>query len=323
MNGIDRLRIALVGLGERGQFHLETLLLREDCEVVLAVDPQAALRERWRGRIPRLETALEPENLSNERVHVVWLATPEEALPGLIDKAIRGRCALVLEPWFQSVDGQIERQLEWAESEGCRVVVHLPHREFPEFRRALQIRKSGRLGQLRHLSRCIWQLSPRLPGGSSWLALARQVGPWLDQALRLAGAEGRVVWSRHEGCLDEGGNGPDQPMERPGGVQILLEFGSELVGWLDLQWQAPAAWDSGWRLRGTEGVWQPTGGTLASPSGELLEFRSEEPGPDLDGAYDRIVQSLLRRGPNPGEWRDVAQLGRLLRQILKGEAPAT
>jgi hypothetical protein len=104
---------------------------------------------------------------------------------------------------------------------------------------------------------------------------------------------------------------------RPGGLEILLDFGPETVAWLDLQWQTPAAWDSGWRLRGTEGVWQPTGGTVASPAGELLEFRAEEMTPeDSGGVYDAIVAHLLGVGPNPGEWRGVSSLSRLARQIL-------
>jgi predicted dehydrogenase len=265
---------------------------------------------------------LEPEILKAERVQAVWLATPEPALPGLIDMAIGSRCAVVLEPWFQSADGQIEPLLQKAESQGCGVVVHLPHRGVPELRRAIQVRESGRLGQLRHLSRCIWQLSPKVPRGGSWLALARQLGPWLDQARQLAGSDGRVIWSRREGGLDWDGEGPEQPGGRPGGIQILLDFGPETIGWLDLQWQTPAAWDSGWWLRGTEGVWQPAGGTMASPAGEVLEFRMEESEPDLgavpEGVHDGIVWHLRGKGPNPGEWRDVSKLGRLIRQALQG-----
>jgi predicted dehydrogenase len=320
MDASDRLRIALVGLGSRGQFHLETLLLREDCEVVLVVDPVPTLCERWRGQVPRLADCLEPGVLQAERIDAVWLATPEGVLPELIEIAARSRCSVVLEPWLQQREGQVEHQLAWAESEGCAVVVHLPQRVVPEFRQALEVRESGRLGRLRHLSRCVWQLSPRVPGGGSWLTLARHLSPWLDQAQQLAGAEGRVIWSRRDASLDSGGDGGEQPLARPGGVQILLEFGPETVGWLDLQWQTPAAWDSGWRLRGTEGTWQPAGGTLASPSGELLEFRTEDTGPDTGGGHGEIVRHLLSRGPNPAKWQDVSQLGRLIRQILDGEA---
>ena len=318
MNPIDRLRIAVVGLGARGQFHLETLLLREDCQVVLAIDPQAAPRERWRDQVPRLAESLEPGLLQAERVQAVWLATPERTLPGLIEMAVGGGCALVLEPWLQDLDGEVDRLLEWAGDKGCAVVVHLPHRSTSEFRLTRQVRESGRLGAVRSISRSIWQLSPPLLGGESGTALARQLIPWLDQARILAGGGGSVIWSRREGGSEGSGSNARSAIVRPGGLEILLDFGTETIGWLDLQWQTPAAWDSGWRLRGTEGVWQPTGGTVSSPAGELLEFRADELGQEPGGAYDAVLRSLRGLGPNPGEWREVSALGRLVRQILQG-----
>lgn len=321
MNSTDRIRVAVVGLGARGQFHLETLLLRDDCEVVLAVDPLAPSRDRWRGRLPRLEASLELSALQAAGVQVVWLATPDAALPQAVDRAVRQRCALVLEPWWDDVGGALDRSLETAAAAGCPVVVHFPHRMYPEFRETLQVRESGRLGTLRSISRSIWQLSPALTGGEVRTALARQLIPWLDQAQILAGSDGRLIWSRRDG-----GHTPSRPatttdLVRPGGVEIVLDFGPETVAWLDLQWQAPAASDSGWRLRGTEGVWQPSGGTVASPAGELLEFRAEEVTPAPGGIYDAIFRHLRGLGPNPGEWRDAASLSRLVRQILNPPAP--
>jgi predicted dehydrogenase len=316
MNRIDRIRIAVVGLGARGQFHLEALLLREDCEVVLAVDPLPAHRDRWRGRVPRLEAALEPSVLQSARVQAVWLATPESALPELIQLSVRERCGIVLEPWLEDHDGEVDRLLAWGGAAGCPIVVHLPHRVIPEFRQTLQVRESGRLGQLRSISRSIWQLAPASADAEIRSSLARQLIPWLDQARTLAGGGGSLIWSRREVASAVGGPGDRPHLVRPGGLEILLDFGPETVVWLDLQWQTPAAWDSGWRLRGTEGVWQPTGGTVASPAGELLEFRAEEMTPDSGGVYDAIMGYLLGVGPNPGEWRGVSSLSRLAGQIL-------
>lgn len=321
MNFTDRIRVAVVGLGTRGQFHLETLLLREDCEVVLAVDPQPAPRDRWRGRVPRLEASLEPQSLQSAAVQAVWLATPDAALPQAIDRAVRHRCAIVVEPWLDDVDGAVERSLQAGIAAGCPVVVHLPHRAVPEFREALQILESGRLGTLRSLSRSIWQLSPPRAGGDVRTALARHLIPWLDQAQTLAGTDGRLIWSRREGGLAQPEPATRADLTRPGGVELLLDFGPETVAWLDLQWQTPAAWDSGWRLRGTQGVWQPTGGTVASPAGELLEFRADEVGPNPGGGYEAIFRHVRGLGPNPVEWSDAASLSHLVRQILNPPLP--
>jgi len=321
MNSTDRIRVAVVGLGARGQFHLESLLLRDDCDVVLAVDPLAASRDRWRGRLPRLEASLELPALQAAGAQVVWLATPDAVLPQAIDRAVRQRCAIVLQPWLDDVGGEVDHSLETAAAAGCEVVVHFPHRMDPEFRETLQVRESGRLGTLRSISRSIWQLSPALTGGEVQTALARQLIPWLDQARTLAGAAGRLIWSRRDGGLVPEGPATETLLSRPGGLEILLDFGPETVAWLDLQWHTPAACDSGWRLRGTEGVWQPSGGTVASLAGELLEFRAEDVPPAPGGIYDTIFRHLRGLGPNPGEWRDAASLSHLVRQILNPPAP--
>ena len=314
----ERLRIAIAGLGSRGQFHLERLLLRDDCDVVLAADPDSQARERRRGSICHPASELSPGLLESEGIQAVWLATPDQVTPALVELALRAGCAVVLEPPLGCPPTEVDRLLELARARERPVVLHVPGRAQTEFRQACRVVHSGRLGTLRSLSRSLWQLSPPDPGGAPLLRLARQALPWLDQARILAGGSPRLVWSRHESR-----RAPEASLPRSaaaaggtGGLELLVEFGPATIGWLDLQWETPAAWDSGWRLRGSDGVWHASGGTTGSPTGELLEFTldGEEEGTidPLDGIFDH----LRRKGPNPAAWHEFADLAWWLGQAL-------
>jgi len=306
----ERLRIAVAGLGSRGQFHLERLLLRDDCEVVAAVDPASACRERWSKSIPHLAGSLSPGLLQAGRVQAVWLATPDGVTPELVELALQAGCAVVLEPPFGLSPDEVDRLLQRAEAKNQAVVLHLPSRTQTEFRQACRVVRSGRLGRLRSLSRSLWQLAPLEPGGGHPLRLNRQALPWLDQAQQLAGGVSRLVWSRQEPRDSIVCQAPadERAMGRPGGLELLVEFGEATMGWFDLQWNTPAAWDSGWRLRGTRGAWHSSGGTSGDPSGELLEFTDEDGEQEAEDPLEGILRHLRGEGPNPGDWREVASL---------------
>ncbi|MCY2964804.1 MAG: Gfo/Idh/MocA family oxidoreductase [Planctomycetota bacterium] len=294
------LGIAVAGLGRRGLFHLERLLLRDDCKVVVGCDPLAAARERATGLVPHCVDSF-AEVLRDPKVDVVWIAVTSHRQFALARQALLANRDVVVETPVADRDDECQELHRLAISRGKSIVPLLPRRFDEDFRAVEGVVTSGDIGPLWSIERTVWQLGPTDrelesdAGDSVRNALLRVFG-LVDQVLRLAGGLPTEVWCRlrsHPGAA-----------QVLAGLQLQLNYHSGPTIWLNYAWSTPAVLDTGWRIQGAAGSFVDGVMSTATASGELIDVPRTPP--ELDpSAFHNAVFPRIRCGPGREvKWHD-------------------
>jgi len=153
--GSKAIRLAVVGLGDTGLFHLERLSLHPDFQPAAVYDPRgdrATLAELFGCRLCRSWTEL----LKQSDVPVLFIAAPASVHAELVSDALEaGKHVVVDHPVCLSTgDTQsLEKLLD--ATAGSLNVVRLRSRD-DDFWQALEAVRSGTLGRLRAVKSVWW-----------------------------------------------------------------------------------------------------------------------------------------------------------------------
>lgn len=163
--------------------NLEELLRNGKAELVGAADPNIELLEKYQGQFGGQIFENYDDLLAQEDLTAVYLFASNKACEDLAVKAAsRGLHCLVEKPMAASLEGA-QKMLEAARQNGIRLMINWPFLWWPQLRFAIDLAKSGRIGDL-------WQVRYRAAHqGPVELGCSKYFCEWLyDKELNGAGA---------------------------------------------------------------------------------------------------------------------------------------
>jgi UDP-N-acetylglucosamine 3-dehydrogenase len=151
----ERLRVALCGLGEIGQFHLQAINESEDAELVAVCDLDRDLAARSVDESVAIHSDI-PVMLAGNGIDVVDVCLPHHLHRPVAIEALETGCDVILEkPLATDLDG-CEAITKAARAAGRRVGVSHNQVFFGPHRRLVEMLADDRLGGLRSLYERLW-----------------------------------------------------------------------------------------------------------------------------------------------------------------------
>jgi predicted dehydrogenase len=294
-NDFAPVRIAVVGLGRSGIYHIERIGLRDDCRVVALYDdcPQALDR----ADIARARThARWSDLLADDEVELVLLATPPAQHAELAIAALAaGKHVAIETPVGMNLAEADAIRAASGRSGRTASVLHT-RRWDDDFRTARDTLAAGTLGRPRAIKFINWHYNPR-----------RSVD-WRDDAL----TGGGVLWEFGVHCFDQllqlAGQSPESVFARmrlspaagaDDAFLAIVNFAEGLVAHIEVDRLAPAPLQTGWTILGEAGSYSQFTHYAPNPDGEVADLPLAPVVPEFDEYYARLVQHLRLSAANP------------------------
>ncbi len=288
-------RIAVVGLGRSGIYHIERIGLRDDCRVVALYDDCAhALR---RADILRVRPhARWSDLLGDEDVELVLLATPPAQHAELAISALAaGKHVAIETPLGMNLAEADAIRAASGRTKRTASVLHT-RRWDDDFRTARETLAAGALGRLRAIKFINWHYNPR-----------RSVD-WRDDAL----TGGGVLWEFGIHCFDQllqlVGQSPESVFARmrpspaaraDDAFLAIVNFADGLVAHIEVDRLASAPLQTGWTILGEDGSYSQFTHYAPNPDGEVADLPLAPVVPEFDEYYARLVQHVRLGAANP------------------------
>lgn len=297
------LHIAIVGSGRAARHHFERLSLRDDCRVAVL---RSALLES-----PFNERDCEAFFHEARDLEVVWICTPLAQRAALARAALAAGKHVVVDPPLSLTSSEAELVFEVAERAGRLVAVAPLRRGDGDFRTALALARSGKLGALNSARLIARQFVPPLASEPRDSVLLNFGSPVLDQLLQLVpGKVERLLAQLSRPQADK----PDD------GFCVLLQFESGASAHVEVSLNSLAPLNTGWILNGSQGGFAQGIHYRASEDGELIDVPLP-PLPSDQNSFDTALIGHLCRGEplttSPHEARRVVALLEAIQQSAK------
>ena len=151
----DKLRVGVLGLSHDHVWsNLQTLVARDDAELVGAFDSREELRQKFRGEF-EVEASTDSDSLLNDgRLDAVYIfSSNSEGASLAVAAAERGIHVLIEKPMAASL-AQADAMLAAARRTGIRMMINWPFAWWPQLQHALKLADEGAIGDL-------WQVKYR------------------------------------------------------------------------------------------------------------------------------------------------------------------
>lgn len=248
--GEERIRIGVAGLGRIGWgFHCKTLASHPDFHLVAVQDTDALRRREAEETYGVKAFAAFSQMLSLANLEAVVIATPTHLHGQMAREALRAGCHVMLEKPMAHSEAEARAILRTAQRCQRVLTVYQPHRAAAYFQQLKQILASGKLGEIYHVRRGLFNYVRR----NDWQSLRRYGGGMLnnygahalDQVLQIIGYDIRRLFCNLR-LVASLGDADDV-------VKILLETRRGALGEIDIN-QASAIRPYELQVWGTRGT---------------------------------------------------------------------
>jgi predicted dehydrogenase len=305
-DGPPRVRLAILGLDRSGQFHAERLSLRPEFEIVAVCDPSDAPMRRLPG-LPEHDrpVSLRLEDLwARPDVDTVLIAGPAKCRAAWAVQALAAGKHVCLDAPPCENGEQMRAVLAAARSSGKRVAVLSTRRSATEFRMALEIVQSERLGEIYSARLLSWGRAVPVdmsaggpsPGDSADAEpdvdlFAIFAWQYVGQLLRLVTSRPRSVFAR---IL------PPSRSEALTAFTLSIAFEPGVDALIDVNLVSGAALHTGWMLAGARGGYAAGRIYLHDESGEICDAPvSPTDLREIDPYGDLLARPDENTGPGP------------------------
>ena len=285
------LRIAVVGLGRRGMYHLERLSLRDDFVTVASHDADPAQAEVALGFSKLFHTDWH-ELLANQDVELVLIATPAATHASLAIEAFAAGKHVVVEKPLDLSTRKADAMLEASRRAGRMFSVVQNRRWDDDFRTALEAIRTNALGRLRVAKLIVWgygvaqhrQRHGRHDGIAQPArgALLEFAADYFDQLLQLVGEQPHSLFAQT----------PDSVGLCGQSLSVFVNFRSGVTAQIDVHLDSFAPLRLGWILTGTSGGYKNFRCYTMTHDGEIFDTPLEPIPTDGDSFYESLVHHL-------------------------------
>jgi predicted dehydrogenase len=293
------LRIGLIGLDRGGMFHAERLSLRSDLTLIAACDPSTAGTHRLPGphvEHCRLDSRVE-DLLARTDLEAVLIAGPTSRRADWAEQALAAGKDVALDPLPCDSAARMRELLASAARMGTRLSVLATRRGGIEFRTALQIVRSGRLGSVTSARLVSWGKAVPADRGSESADKTTEVDPfaffayqYVDQLLQLLGRPPRSLYARVV----------PTSRDEPNAAAFTLALTFEPAGHalIDVNLHSGVVVQTGWILAGERGgysagktYWEESSGEVCDAPVGKIDL------PEIDVYAELLASAQSERGP--------------------------
>jgi len=281
---VDPHTVGVIGPVASSQFVLERLLLRQDFVATACCSPGVGAVGCCSDPTRPLGSA--QQVIDDPQTQVIYFAGPIGA--ELLLAALQRGKHVVLSPAAAMIGAdELRRLAEIAADRGLVAVIDEPRRWDDDFRSAMTVAQSGRLGVLLRIRLSL--LTTALPGEEFTGGVLSDLGwHWLDQLLSFVDDDLLTARLRQF-----------YPTARSNdaGFMATMEFASGTSAVIELQTQSLLSLRTGWLLEGTTGAYRAGRQYTKTADGEIIDEQVALPSLANDPFLDALSLALQETTP--------------------------